>query len=109
MAQPQNPTVALPYEQFARQQLAQEMAKLADNPLDQTKPGGVYVGTDGEKHDAEGKPLKGEEKPLKGGDFDVSKASREELEAEAESRGLTVEGSGSDGYVTMEDLRGALG
>ncbi len=41
--------------------------------------------------------------------FNAAGANRDELEAEAERRGLEVEGSGKDGYVTMDDYRTALG
>ena len=47
-------------DQQARQELAAEMAKLKENPLDRTVPGGKYLGVDGKLHDAEGKPLRGE-------------------------------------------------
>lgn len=41
--------------------------------------------------------------------FDAAGANRDELVAEAERRGLDVDGSGKDGYVTAEDYRAALG
>lgn len=40
--------------------------------------------------------------------FDVETASKADLEAEADRRGLTVEGSGSGGNVTADDYRTAL-
>lgn len=41
--------------------------------------------------------------------FDVEKATKEELEAEAERRGIEVKGTGKDGNVLVFDLRAALG
>lgn len=41
--------------------------------------------------------------------FDVEKATKEELEAEAERRGIEVKGTGKDGNVLVSDLRAALG
>jgi hypothetical protein len=43
-----------------------------------------------------------------GAEFDVQKANKAELEAEATRRGLDVEGTGKDGAVTVPDLRKAL-
>lgn len=76
----------------------------------------------GETVDADGKIIGGEgsvvnsatladaqAKP-RGGTFDVASASREEMEAEVQRRGLTVErGDGKSGAPVMDDYRAALG
>ena len=41
-------------------------------------------------------------------DFDVHSAKKAELEAEAERRGVEVEGTGADGNVLVDDLQKAL-
>lgn len=42
------------------------------------------------------------------GTLDVDRASKEDLEAEVQRRGLTVTGTGANGNVLVEDLRNAL-
>src|SRR5690349_14675415 len=61
MAEQQNnqPVVAMPYDQYARQQLAQERAAMAETPLDRAPAGGRYIGADGKPHDAHGNLLEG--------------------------------------------------
>lgn len=41
-------------------------------------------------------------------EFDVDSANKDQLEAEAQRRGLEVEGTGSGGNVTADDYRAAL-
>jgi hypothetical protein len=106
------PQVILTGDQFARQQLAAEMAELAKSPLDKTVPGGRYQGTDGKLHDAEGQKLEDEDGdeedtgPLSGVNF----ASDEAGELAVES-GLTaadfegVSASGSSGGFTKGDVQ----
>lgn len=40
--------------------------------------------------------------------FDIRNATREQLEAEAQRRGIVVTGTGKDGNVLVSDLRAAL-
>lgn len=97
--------IAVPYEVYARQQLAKEMAELAGKPLDEAPQGGRYLGADGKLHDAHGNVLEAE---ATASAFEIATATRDELEAEAARRGLSVAGTGKDGYVTVEDYRKAL-
>jgi hypothetical protein len=110
MADESRPQVVLTQDQYDRQQLAREMAALKDNPLDKTVPGGRYMGADGTLKDSEGKPV-GEdagEAPA-AGTFDVDGSTKEQLQAEAERRGLTVtRADGKDGDPLVEDYRAAL-
>lgn len=106
MATENQPQVILTGDQFAREQLAREMAALKDKPLDRAPAGGRFMGTDGKIHDAEGRPV--EDSPS-ASDFDVSKANKAELEAEAKRRGVEVgRADGRDGDPTVEDFRAAL-
>ncbi len=61
------PTVLLSAAQYARQELAREMAELRKNPLDRAKrPGGVYGNEGGDGwHDAEGRELNEDGSPKK--------------------------------------------
>ncbi|HYC50688.1 MAG TPA: hypothetical protein VEB19_06195 [Gemmatimonadaceae bacterium] len=41
----------------AAKQLAEDMKKLKENPLNVTRPGGYFIGADGKAHDAWGRPI----------------------------------------------------
>lgn len=45
-------------DQQAKQLLARDMEEMKKHPINETVIGGQYLGTDGELHDAHGKPLK---------------------------------------------------
>ena len=101
--------VQVPYAVHVQRELQREMRALEENPLDRTRPGGEYIGADGQKHDANGEPLEGEAKQSSGDTFDVENATKDELKAEAERRGLTVKrGDGKEGEPLADDFRAAL-
>lgn len=98
--------IAVPYEIYARRQLAAEMEELAKAPLDRVDAGGRYIGTDGQLHDAHGQVIEGGESA---GAFDAETATKEELVAEAERRGITVaRADGKEGEPLVSDYRAAL-
>jgi hypothetical protein len=111
----QQPQVVLSGDQYARQQLAAEMAELAKNPLDQTVPGGKYAHPDGTLHDAHGEPVEGASgdaaeqsaTTAPSGLEGVNFASDEASEAAA-AGGLTasdfegVTASGANGYTSPD-------
>lgn len=51
--------VSMPADLYARKELAREMEaqRKAGIKLDETRPGGYYLGADGKPHDAEGRPI----------------------------------------------------
>ncbi len=117
----QQPQVMITHDQFAREQLARDMEALKKNPMDQaSQPGGVFMGTDGELHDAHGNKIgksagkSGEKSAGKSAgksdasDEDVEGMTVAELQDEADARGVEVEGTGSGGRVTKADLVAAL-
>lgn len=80
----------------------------------ETVKGGAYVlgsGKDQTWVDAEGKQIKAPKQQEQGGDedgFNVNDATRAELEAEAERRGITVTRSEGEGAPLKEDYVRAL-
>lgn len=56
-----------------------------------------------------GNPLATQGKAKSAPAFDPAAATKEELEVEAERRGIEVKGTGKDGNVLVSDLRAALG
>ncbi len=109
----QQPQVMMTHDQFARQELARDMEALKKNPMDEAaQPGGVFMGTDGELHDAHGNKLsasgKSAGKSAGKSDEDLESMTVAELQDEADGRGVEVEGTGSGGRVTKADLVAAL-
>lgn len=66
-----------------------------------TRKGGYYIGINGEPHDAFGNAVEAEPEGY-------AAQTKAELAAEAEERGLTIEGTGADGNVLKDDLIAAL-
>ena len=50
-------TVVINPTQQAAQQLAEDMKRLKASPMDRSIPGGYFIGTDGEPHDAHGNKI----------------------------------------------------
>ena len=52
--------IAMPHDIYMRRQAAAEAMefKRSGIKLDETRPGGYFIGTDGKPHDAEGRPIK---------------------------------------------------
>jgi hypothetical protein len=71
-------------DQILREQLAKDMEKLKDNPLDRTDAGGYYGNADGSGfHDAHGNPVGGKQATAKG-----AKVDQEGNVADARKAGL---------------------
>ena len=51
--------VAIPADVYARREAAREYEAMRKSgvKLDETRPGGYFIGADGNAHDAEGKPI----------------------------------------------------
>jgi hypothetical protein len=90
---------------------------MARTSLDQTVPGGRYVGPDGRAHNAHGQPVgtasADSAAPASGaGDggepVDYAAKTVDDLHALAESRGVAVTGTGANGHVVKADLVKAL-
>ena len=52
--------VAMPHDVYVRRQAAAEAMEMKRKgiKLDETRPGGYFIGADGNAHDAEGRPIK---------------------------------------------------
>ena len=57
MATDEKVTYVMSSEERMRKELADAVEENRKNPLDKTEPGGKYLGTDGEYHDAEGNKI----------------------------------------------------
>lgn len=81
-----------------------------EKALNETVAGGHYIGVDGKPHDAEGNPVSGGKSAAKSGgskeSTDWESMTVEELEAETE--GMEIEGTGSNGRVLKADMVAAL-
>lgn len=64
IAKTPNANILVTAEHLQREQLAEEMVGLAENPINQIDPGGYYIGEDGEAHDAEGRKLDANGEPV---------------------------------------------
>lgn len=69
-----NANILVTAEHLHREQLADEMVHLAANPINETVPGGKYIGEDGEAHDAEGRRLDENDEPIQPADTSAADA-----------------------------------
>lgn len=71
--------------------------------IENTTPGGHYIGVDGKPHDAWGRPIAGTASAPAPTDY--ASMSKDELHALAEQRGVAVQATGASGAVKADYVK----